>query len=152
MNISVPIPLDDGFIRRECPNCEREFKWFTEETEDRPEGAVDPEVYFCPYCGVAAPPDQWWTSAQLEYARDAAMAPVSDMVNDELKKIARRSSGSLIKFDVKPGARPPAPLPLAEPADMVIVEPPCHPYEPLKIAEGWDAPLHCLICGSAFTI
>lgn len=28
IKVSVPIPRDaDGFIRRECPHCIRQFKW-----------------------------------------------------------------------------------------------------------------------------
>ena len=28
IRLSVPFPLDsEGFLRRECPSCRREFKW-----------------------------------------------------------------------------------------------------------------------------
>lgn len=28
VQLSMSLPLDgDGFLRRECPTCEREFKW-----------------------------------------------------------------------------------------------------------------------------
>lgn len=45
-----------------------------------------------------------------------------------------------------------APVPLEERADMVIIEPPCHPYEPFKIAERWTDPVHCLLCGQQFVL
>ena len=37
----MPIPDDvDGFVRRECPNCARQFKWHdgpaNEDAEDQP--------------------------------------------------------------------------------------------------------------------
>lgn len=29
MSVSMSLPLDeDRFLRRECPNCERQFKWW----------------------------------------------------------------------------------------------------------------------------
>lgn len=34
MSFGMTIPLDsDGFLRRECPICEREFKWRPSEAE-----------------------------------------------------------------------------------------------------------------------
>ena len=53
VTLGVSLPLDsEGFLRRECPTCEREFKWLpnldeNEETEPTAGGG-----YFCPYCGV----------------------------------------------------------------------------------------------------
>lgn len=152
MNVNVSLPTDDGFLRRECPTCEREFKWFTEETEDRPNDAVEPEVYFCPYCGVSAPTDHWWTRAQLDYMQEATASAIVGLASDELKAVSRRIKSSLIDVKFKPSSRPLTPHPLEEPPDMVIVEPPCHPYEPLKVIESWDEPLHCLVCGNPFRV
>ena len=42
--ISIPIalPLDgDGFLRRECPACELEFKWFVHADGDADAEQVD---------------------------------------------------------------------------------------------------------------
>jgi hypothetical protein len=33
---------------------------------------------------------------------------------------------------------------------MVIVAPPCHPWEPVKVPDEATGELHCLICGTAF--
>jgi len=44
------------------------------------------------------------------------------------------------------------PLPLHEPEDMMIVQSPCHPWEPMKVEELWSKPKHCLIYGSQFAI
>jgi hypothetical protein len=60
MSIAMSLPLDkDGFLRRECPHCERQFKWWpTAPSEDAPEEARNtPEAYFCPYCHEPAPLD-----------------------------------------------------------------------------------------------
>ena len=45
----------------------------------------------------------------------------------------------------------PDPDPLHEPDDMVIVQPPCHQNEPLKVPEEATGLVHCLVCGSAFS-
>jgi hypothetical protein len=76
VRLSMSLPLDgEGFLRRECPTCEREFKWLpSPDPEDdvevaaTTEGAEAPESYYCPYCAVSAPPDTWMTKAQVAAA------------------------------------------------------------------------------------
>jgi DNA-directed RNA polymerase subunit RPC12/RpoP len=140
------MPLDDdGFLRRECPNCEREFKW-----RPTPEGEVGepaPEAgYACPYCAKRAPSDHWWTKDQLEHAESLA---VSEILGPELKALERRADpDALISFEVSVDTPPrPAPLP-DEPNDMQRVDFDCHPAEPVKVADDWSEALHCLICAS----
>ena len=42
IEIPVTMPLDgDGFLRRECPTCEEEFKWYAHEEGDADAEAVD---------------------------------------------------------------------------------------------------------------
>lgn len=55
--LSMSLPLDsDGFLRRECPTCERELKWLVSaDDEDDEDGGVPDGGYFCPYCGVHMP-------------------------------------------------------------------------------------------------
>lgn len=68
MDISIQLPLDaDGFLRRECPNCEQEFKWHHGTTDAAPTDFIYPDLYWCPRCGKSADHDSWWTTAQLEY-------------------------------------------------------------------------------------
>jgi DNA-directed RNA polymerase subunit RPC12/RpoP len=57
VSFGMTIPLDsDGFLRRECPTCEREFKWRPSEAEvEEHDEPADTVGYFCPYCGVRAP-------------------------------------------------------------------------------------------------
>jgi hypothetical protein len=150
MSFSVSLPLDDdGFLRRECPSCEREFKWHDGPTEDRPEGEVDPPVYWCPLCGESAGPDSWWAQAQLQYIQDSAMPHVHEAIGRELTKAFRGQRG--ISFKSTAGDLP-VPDALHEPNDMVIVHPPCHPWEPVKIPEQHGGQLHCLICGSPYAV
>jgi hypothetical protein len=69
VQLSISLPLDsDDFLRRECPTCEREFKWLPQQ-EDAGDGedasaatardAEAPQHYYCPYCAVTAPSDAW---------------------------------------------------------------------------------------------
>lgn len=149
VNISMEIRLDaDGFVRRACPHCRREFKWLATQST----GSPSPARVFCPYCGQSAPPDQWWTAAQVEYAKALAM---TEVVGPALEKLARdlkrlNRPGSLVRIETR--YRPPRrPTPPAEPNDMRKVTPPCHPEEPFKVHEGWRGVVHCLLCGRPFS-
>ncbi|MGW1551081.1 hypothetical protein, partial [Streptomyces sp. NPDC002346] len=156
MELSFTIFLDPGgFLRRECPTCEKEFKFFYGHTQGRPDDFLEPENYFCPYCGVPAGPESWWTPAQLEYAQSIAMGPVMEDLARELNQglggNRRRRGGIGINFKIEQGSTPEPLTPPIDPDDMMIVEPPCHAFEPLKVAEEWLNPIHCLMCGDKFT-
>ena len=139
VTVGMSIPLDsEGFLRRECPTCEREFKWLP--TAEGEESAVLPADggYFCPYCGVQPPIDAWLTQAQAELARNTV---ATEVVGPMLKKFAK---------NIKAGIRYDGPEkldPLIEVDDMSHVEFACHPSEPLKIYDDWTRPVHCLVCG-----
>ncbi len=76
----MSLPLDtDGFLRRECPNCERQFKRRLAATnQESTEEAVSPqsEVYFCPYCNEPSTSDTWWTQEQIDFAQRQMLAEV----------------------------------------------------------------------------
>jgi hypothetical protein len=78
--------------------------------------------------------------------------PVMRELTDELEQIAHRSSGGFLAMTVESSAEPAPPEPLVEPADMVLVASPCHPWEPVKVAETWLSPLHCLVCGDPYSV
>jgi hypothetical protein len=151
MDISLSLPLDQGFLRRECPHCKRQFKWHHGPTGARSENAVDPAVYYCPYCGGTAPIDEWWTKEQIEYAQRLALGKSMRLFNEGFKEIERHVQSGMIQIKHQE-TDPEPPLPVYEPEDMVIVLAPCHPWEPIKIDETWAQPLHCLICGAEFAI
>lgn len=147
LGVPVSLPLDDGFLRRECPTCEREFKWFSHSDDD-----VDAAVtnqYFCPLCGVGAATDSWWTKAQLEYMDSAAAPAASQLVEDALNDMFKGVKGATFSkgtsHDATGFLEPPF-----EPNDMISVEPPCHPNEPLKVPQQNATRIYCLICGSPF--
>lgn len=147
--VPVSLPLDsDGFLRRECPTCEQEFKWYSHAEGD---GDAEPaSQYFCPLCGVASGIDSWWTPAQLEYGFGSASGAIDQAMQDALAdafkgvKGLRFEPNSSFSLDIE------TPDPLIEPNDMGIIEPPCHPSEPLKIPEPYTEHVFCLICGTPF--
>lgn len=151
MELSMNLPMDGGFVRRECPSCKRQFKWHHGPTPRRPEEAVDPEIYFCPYCGEPAPADDWWTTEQIEYAQELAAEPAMNAIAEEFKRSVGQGRNSLFQLSIKYD-EPEPPSTLHEASDMVLVEPPCHDWEPLKIMDDWVSPVHCLICGASFTL
>ena len=144
----MSLPLDnDGFLRRECPTCEREFKWFNSEEGD---GEPVPDAgYYCPYCAIQAPPGSWFTPAQIELARNTVMR---DVVRPELEKfgrdLRRSTRGGFLKLDVTVNT-PDAMDPLLETNDMRRVDFACHPEEPVKVLDEWDRDVHCMICSTA---
>lgn len=144
----MSVPLDgDGFLRRECPTCEREFKWLVAGDDDTE--SVPDVGYFCPYCAVQAPARKWFTKAQIELAQNILIREVlGPQLNDMARDLRRSTRGGLISMDLKYD-EPEALDPLVEDDDMRRVDFECHPDEPVKVLEGWDREVHCLICGSA---
>ena len=149
MAVSVSLPLDAGFLRRQCPRCERQFKWHHGPAEGRPRNALDPDAYFCPYCGASAALDTWWTIEQLEHVQAVEVGEVSREIGKMFRRLEKETRNSM--FTVKGEGRSPAPpTPLHEPPDMVIVQSPCHSWEPIKVYDDWHGPLFCLVCGAPF--
>lgn len=143
---SMTVPLDsDGFLRRECPTCEREFKWLPSEGET--EGSTpDTAGYYCPYCGVQAR-EGWLTKAQIELARATVVQEFVDPILDDFSRKLQSSSSGIFKVTASRD-RSPEPPKLSEPDDMRRVDFSCHPTEPIKALDGWTGPVHCLICGT----
>lgn len=156
VTIAMSLPLDSaGFLRRECPNCQRQFKWRPAQPDDEQKGQTPPPTvaYFCPYCYEASAVDAWWTQEQLAYARQLALA---ETVGPSLRRLGRHIQranrpGGLIRIEARlPSlSRPDA---LTEPDDMVRVDFPCHPEEPLKINDDWQTDVACLVCGIRYPV
>lgn len=144
---SISIPLDsDGFMRRKCPACEQQFKWRVSGPDDEAEHV---DQYFCPLCGRPAGLDAWWTHEQLQHAETAIVPEALRTVQDALGQAFKGTRSLSFKPSTDLGDVP-VPEPLHEPDDMVIVEPPCHSTEPVKIADDAPGPYYCLVCGSHF--
>lgn len=153
MEIPVELPLDgDGYLRRECPYCEEQFKWLPGGTGSAPADFVDPPVYCCPLCGRSAPQDAWLTTQQLAYAEQVFAGEAHEFMAEALGGTLKLQRDSMFQIEVTMSDRPGAPDPLVETDDMMIVVPPCHAWEPLKVPEQSAAPYHCLLCGQAFAV
>lgn len=157
ISLSVSFPLDsDGFLRRCCPTCDREFKWSAanESGEELVDDAddVDDAGYFCPYCGIQAETADWLTEAQADLVTATVerevLGPLADEFGQSLSEL-NRASGGLIRAEVSglDSDEPIDPLPDEE-DDMRKVVSPCHPEEPLKVLDSWTKTTYCLVCGS----
>jgi hypothetical protein len=145
--ISVPVELDDdGFLRRECPHCEREFKWLpADDSEPMQAGG-----YHCPYCNCQADADQWFTKAQIDYLQAVGMQEFVEPLLDEFEQSfnrPKRGGRSLISARFE-RADAPTPIKPHEPNDMRRVDFRCHAKEPVKVLDSRSGPVHCLICGT----
>lgn len=150
VQLEMTMPLDsDGFLRRECPTCEREFKWLHTAEEAGTAAPVADGGYFCPYCGVQAESGGWLTKAQVELAQklvaNRVIGPMLEKFANDIRNIGRRSKG-LLRAEVTHDL-PDEPDPLTEVDDMTRVDFECHPTEPVKILDDWGRQVYCLICG-----
>jgi hypothetical protein len=140
IELSMSLPLDrDGFLRRECPTCEKQLKFLVSDQDDADgQESLDAAGLFCPYCAIQAPPQAWHTQEQLRYAEiivaREGMGPIFDRAE---------TSGFRVTRNV-----PEKPAPLSEDDDMRRVEFGCHPGEPIKVLEDWTGPVHCIVCGA----
>lgn len=159
-SLHMSVPLDsDGFLRRECPTCEREFKWLPSSPSDAVDDAdsgEDSSPYTCPYCGIQAPAGSWATKTQVELAQSIVMrevvGPKLSEFGRELERMSRQTGG-LLKFSARVERDQPTTDPtLTESDDMRRVEFDCHPAEPLKILEDWRGDVLCLVCGTPATV
>jgi len=159
-SLKISVPLDsDGFLRRECPTCETEFKWLPsvdEAAAHTDSEEESPSSYTCPYCGIQAPAGSWATKAQVELAQSVVMR---EIVGPQLEEFGRelnrlnRETGGLITFSAQVEHDQPTTDPtLTEADDMRRVDFACHPDEPIKILEDWQGDVYCLVCGTAPTV
>lgn len=168
------IPVEDNFLRRECPYCYREFKILLSEDErealikrfsdsfwvkpqELPEDEVGEEgveEFTCPYCGQKANKDSWWTQEQLAYARVFAENIMADTVNDwldDMKRTIGRSSGGVISFKVNKKMKKKEPWISPETNDMKVVDLPCCDRK-MKVADDFSGTAYCFFCGFPYQV
>ncbi len=172
IEVNVSFPLDDeGFFRRECPFCRKEFKvLLTKEElgtlaqegidsfmiEPKEKADLDKDVqgeaeYFCPYCGQRAPKDSWWTQEQLAYVNIFAKNIMTSIVNEKLirplKGIFGHQSSSPISISFK-GREMEQQEPWISPEvnDLDEFELPCC-HRKIKIEDSKTGCIHCFFCG-----
>lgn len=103
-SISIPINADkEGYLDKECPNneCMFQFKVLEEDWEK-----VNEEKVFCPMCRHEAKKDSWWTTKQLEEAKEQALQHIHGLIGQAIRDDAkdfnsRQSRNSFISMSVK---------------------------------------------------
>ena len=173
IRINLSFPLDeDGFFRRECPLCHREFKVLLEKEEltDLAQKVVDFFMldekekeanlsesepsrieFFCPYCGQRAPANSWWTQEQLAYVRTVTKNILAKIVNENLirslkRAFQRSSSGKGSVWFQGKEIEQQEPWISPEVNDMKIFNLPCCRRK-IKIEEKWQGTVYCFFCG-----
>lgn len=88
MEISVPVSADEeGYFDKECPNegCLSQFKIASEDW-----GKIDEQgPVFCPFCRHEASPRSWWTTEQIEHAKEMALAQARHLISREISGMLR---------------------------------------------------------------
>ena len=169
----LSLPLDNGFLRRQCPFCRREFKVSvpTEELQTLAQQAVEgflletmssaghtssdenqPEAeFFCPYCGQQAASSDWWTDEQIAYFQVIAQNIAADLINENLirplKRTFRGQKTGLISMRFEGQELPRKQEWLApDPPDMTEVYLACCERR-IKVQDDWCDTVFCFFCG-----
>lgn len=171
----------DGFFRRTCPRCGRDYKTETDPADivtslqpafhrmdlevgpaasddETPEG---PQSLVCPYCEATAEASDTLTSVFQAYIeryamREFVLPKVANMFRDFSDSFGshRRSGGLLsveVDFTYSKGVLPPRPISGPEPPDMKIVELLCCGKR-VKIADNWSGLSRCPYCAAEVTL
>ena len=75
----------DGYLDRQCPECQRDFKVAFEDWSLKIRDAA-----FCPFCGHGCEADGWHTPAQVDYIRSTVMNSLRKRVGNALNRDAAR--------------------------------------------------------------
>lgn len=146
----MSLPLDsDGFLRRACPTCDREFKVYAGGDDHREDDELDPPAggYWCSYCSVQAPPDSWWTKSQLDMAENVLAREFVGPTLEGFARTASNSSSRLISIEVETNV-PEAMDAITETDDMRRMNLACHPQAAVKVLDEWTGSVCCFICGA----
>ncbi len=112
VSFTVAVPSDDdGFLGRECPECEQHFRVALEDYEALP----DDLRLWCVYCGHNEEHSEFITQQQrdraLRAAGDYARQLMGQSLDRSLGIAARRSRGSAVQITYRSAPFYPAPLP-----------------------------------------
>ena len=170
IQLNIEVPLDSqGFLRRQCPLCNMEFKIKVDEKEltdlitsgissyliieEDSEDTKEEETteLFCPYCSQESDVNEFWTEEQNAYFNIYAENILADLVNDnfirpmkrEFKKPSSGPIGITIEADEMKKKEP---WISPEDDDMDVHSLSCCGKE-LKLLETWDKEYACIYCG-----
>jgi hypothetical protein len=160
----LALPQDsEGFVRRECPHCRRQFK-----TRPFPQDGVALQRHLarrmphsnwhesaglcqptcCLYCGRLAPPEEWFTLEQRQQLERIVTALLSEVRHEQLSFVMRTLSRNPRPTFVTMGTARFLPPMAPEPDDLDAVPMLCCGEE-AKAESGWS-PIasYCPRCGA----
>lgn len=169
--VELSFPLDaDGYLRRECPFCVREFKvlieqdelntfiqsgldsFLVEDTSSSDVGVLNSENdFFCPYCGQESGSGSWFTQEQNAYITVAMKNIMAQIVNREFIRPMKRKYGGKsskpfsLHFEGKEMEQY-EPWISPEENDLEIRDLPCCQRK-IKIEDNWSETVFCFFCG-----
>ena len=104
MQVSFPIEADeDGYIDKECPNeeCLYQFKVYEEDWRN----IFQDEAVYCPKCGKNDISKKWFTTEQVNTAKEMAINNVKAMIGEAMRKDAqqfnRKNRKEFLTFSMK---------------------------------------------------
>ncbi len=137
--ISVPIEADkDGYLDRECPNDDCLFQFKVDEKDW--EKLFKDEKVFCPLCRHEAKSNSWFTTEQIEQAKEQAIKHIHVHIDKALEQGARdfnskQPRNSFIKMSVKvTGAKP------------------LHYIMPVPSKEEMQLKIQCKVCNANYAV
>ena len=170
VQLQVNISSDrDGFLRRTCPECGRDFKTSINEAQlshflhsevervGREMGLIAIEesdegesTLICPYCTHPASPHDMLPDELLQYLTlQIKRQIIYPMIDKTFGRLADSTGkNDFIRLEYSGGSLPPRPIHGPEPADMKIIRLLCC-EERVKISEAWNGMEQCPYCGEA---
>lgn len=138
--VTVQIAADgDGYLDRECPaeNCRLEFKV---DGDDWSSPIFAETAVFCPQCRHEAPSNQWYTTEQIEHAKQMAVNVARNAISDALEDTARtfnrtQSRTGMVRMSMKYNRR------AKHPVDV-----------PTPVADALTLRLACDACRARFAV
>ena len=164
----LSFPTDkEGFLRRECPFCQKEFKvkfnqeeisdisnqsieqFLVEESSEQNDEYEDntESFYFCPYCGQYSSFNNWWTKEQVKYIHIVCKNIMAQLINEHLVKPLQKTSrsSSFLKIEAKPISQQQEWIG-TEADDLKEVTLKCCERQ-IKLIDNWDKKVFCHFCG-----
>lgn len=161
--VEVALPEDgSGFVRRQCPRCQRIFKTRSSRFDARAlqrrlaslfpfenahESLEPVPTWSCLYCGHRAEADEWLTGEHVAYLERLARAWANHVRYQQLAHISRTLGHNPRPTFVALAPRELPHLMPPEPEDLRPLPLLCCGEE-VKALWDWDGPLYCPRCGA----
>jgi hypothetical protein len=168
---TVSFPLDNGFLRRACPYCRRDFKILLRDDEligankraddattsesDKQNDSLNYSIVekegTCPYCGQQASADSWWTQEQRECLEVITHNIASEILNEQFIRPLERNfrSSGFMQLNVKEIKQQTPSIPV-DSDDMKVFDLPCCQRK-IKVLNFWDEMIYCFFCGYPYS-